>query len=121
MAVTALMLFGTSGLAISRMTCLMAGHTVVSIGATTDCCPEKEHAGTPTVAAECCVMDQAKADPMPFLSGNPVLLPLVAVVEAHPPLLTIDGLHRPADGASDRAPPLLLPADRLAMLSVLRV
>lgn len=122
MAVVGLMLFGTSGLALSRMTCLMAGHTVLALGAMEDCCPEKEHSEVPTVSAECCVMGLAKADPMPFLSGASVLLPMVvAVMDVHPPLIMVDALHRPGDGAADRAPPLLFPGDRQVLLSVFRV
>jgi hypothetical protein len=117
-----LMLFGTSGLALSRMTCLMAGHSVLRLGTMEDCCPTREVPDEPTVSPVCCVMGVAKADAAPFLSGASAGLPMVAaVVAVHPPLLTIDAVHRPVEGGTDRAPPLLLPADRLTMLSVLRV
>ncbi len=121
LVVVGLMLFSTSSLAISRMTCLMAGRTVYSLGSMGDHCPEKEHADGPSVAPVCCVTGSAMADPMPFLSGASVLLPLVAVVDLYPPLLVVDGLHRPVEGASDRAPPLLLYSDRQVVLSVFRV
>ncbi|MBK9176207.1 MAG: hypothetical protein IPM46_07700 [Flavobacteriales bacterium] len=49
-----LLLFGTSGVTLSRMTCLLGGHTVVGLGLLEDCCPEDEEHDAPVVKSLCC-------------------------------------------------------------------
>lgn len=119
--VAALTLFGTSGMGLSRMTCLLAGHTVLSLGTADDCCPEEAHGKEPSVKAECCVLGVAKPDAEPFMSAASVELPVLATLESRPPAIVAEVVHRAAAVSFGRAPPLLLPTERLALLSVFRV
>lgn len=41
--VACLLLFATSGLSLSRATCLMSGHSLLSAGLASDCCEDQEH------------------------------------------------------------------------------
>lgn len=115
-------LLATSGTALSRMTCLDGGHSVVSIGKATDCCPEEEaHGPTPEVKPACCelAMVQAERDnylPNPsydFTVADLVLEHFVIDISAPEPVASISWL-------GSRPPPLAAP-DRLTVLSVQRV
>ncbi len=70
LAVTVLLLFATSGMALSRMTCLMGGHTVWAFGMLDDCCPEAEATDGAAITAECCVYGQAGGNVLPFVPAQ---------------------------------------------------
>ncbi len=57
--VSGLLLFATSGMALTRMTCLISGHTVMSVGAVEDCCPDVPGDGRAGLRAECCALSEA--------------------------------------------------------------
>ena len=75
--VAGLVLFATSGTTLSRMTCLMGGHSVWSLGAAADCCPEGEAHEGASIKALCCELSQAKAGvsaALPSVHQDAVLL-----------------------------------------------
>lgn len=82
--VTCLLLFATSGFSLSRMTCLMDGHTVLSFGQAGDCCPEDEASDLPTVKADCCALTQAKLDRVSVITSSSL--------DLDPFFLTLDGV-----------------------------
>ena len=55
--VVALLLFATSGAMVTRMTCLIGGHTELTIGLAEECCPHQEHAGA-AIGPQCCDIGQ---------------------------------------------------------------
>ena len=55
--VVALLLFATSGTMVTRMTCLIGGHTELTIGLAEECCPHEEHAGA-VIGPQCCDIGQ---------------------------------------------------------------
>lgn len=68
--VACLLLFATSGFSLSRMTCLMGGHTVLSFGQADDCCPDSEGSDGPVLTADCCALTQAKLDGVSMITSN---------------------------------------------------
>ena len=115
-------MLATSGLALSRMTCLIAGHSIIGIGTLADCCPEEPSGDGPELQAICCAHAEAggvravtiapgalSLDPvLQLLDGAPSLL-VPAMVEVHGPF-EWDG----------RPPPPAVP-DRLALTGVYRL
>lgn len=116
-----LLLFATSGLMLSRMTCLMSGRSVLAFGMLEDCCPEQERPEGASLAPVCCVYAQAAADVEPFRGqeyDGSVQLPYVQSGS----LLSADLFVQQDISAaviSDRAPPLL--GQRLALLATFRI
>lgn len=115
-------LLATSGMALSRMTCLDGGHSVVSLGKATDCCPEEEaHGPSPEVKAACCelAMVQGERDNyLPnagydFTVSDLALERFVIEWSVPEPVFNVSWL-------GSRPPPLAVP-DRLAVISVQRV
>jgi len=79
LSVVVLLLFATSGMALSRMTCLMSGHSILALGMLEDRCPEPERSDGSTIAPVCCVFGQAALDLEPLMPGASLeLLPLYA-------------------------------------------
>lgn len=120
--VVGLFLLATSGTAISRMTCMDGGHSVVSLGTATDCCPEEEaHGPTPEVKPACCELALVQAERDNYLPNPTYDLTVDELVLEH---FVIDiSLPDPVAEISwlgSRPPPLSAP-DRLAVLSVQRV
>jgi len=113
--VACLLLFATSGFSLSRMTCMMGGHTVLSFGQADDCCPEDEGSDHPTLKADCCALTQAKLDRVSVITSNsldldPFFLALdeVAVHVAEAPTAVLPCWL-------DSRPPPMRTSDRLAV------
>jgi len=68
-----LLLLATSGLTVSRMSCLISGHSELSIGIVDDCCPEEDHEGT-SVEATCCDLEKAGAQRFDLLPSTELVL-----------------------------------------------
>ena len=119
--VVGIFLLATSGTAISRMTCLEGGHSVVSLGMATDCCPEAEHGDFPTVKATCCEFDLVKGDRSEYLP-NPDndLLPTAPILDHAMVSIALPAPVRVTSWLGSRPPPLSV-NDRLAAISVQRV
>ncbi len=120
-SVVLLLLFATSGMALSRMTCLMSGHSVVSFGILEDCCPEPEPSEGPAVAPVCCVFGQAALDVEPLLPGASLEMMPLHAGDVHVNGLRIvapQGL--PADRCFRRSQPLAA-TQRLALHSTFRI
>jgi hypothetical protein len=122
LGVVALLLFATSGLMLSRMTCLMSGRSVLAFGTLEDCCPDPEKPEGASIAPVCCVFGQAAADVEPFM-------PTEAMAQVAVPFAEV-GFVKPFELAlteevgtatlRDRAPPP--PATtRLALLATFRI
>lgn len=122
LGVVGLLLFATSGLMLSRMTCLMSGRSVVAFGSLEDCCPEPERSSEASIAPVCCVFGHAAADVEPFMPTEAmaqVAVPFAAVGFVKPfELALIEDVGAPS--LRDRAPPL--PATvRLALFATYRI
>ena len=117
MAVALLLLFATSGMALSRMTCLLGGHTVVSLGSAADCCPEDEANELPTVSGECCAMSLAQGTDDPYLGNDDAgFAPLLVVLDNAPIHLLYVAPDCIPEHRESRPPPMDAP-ERLAVLS----
>ncbi|WKZ65229.1 MAG: hypothetical protein QY325_10700 [Flavobacteriales bacterium] len=114
----ALLLLGTSGVALSRMTCLMGGHSVVSVGMADDCCPEQDGTGGMALSADCCAYTQAGGDrPDALQSQMPELALPVEVSDAVAVVPLPLTVNRPWKWLDSRPPPHDAPG-RLARLRV---
>ncbi len=119
--VVGLFLLATSGTAISRMTCLEGGHSVVSLGMATDCCPEPEHGDFPTVKATCCEFDLVKGDGSDYLPNTYIdLLPAALILDHAMVSIALSTPVRATTWLCSRPPPLSV-TDRLAVISVQRI
>ena len=49
-----LLVLATSGLMLSRMTCLMSGRSVVTVGPSMECCPAEPASNVPVIKGVCC-------------------------------------------------------------------
>lgn len=117
-SMAALLLLGTSGVALSRMTCLMGGHSVLSLGMADDCCPGQEGTGGMALKAHCCAYTQAGGDrPDALQSQMPVLALHGQVSEAVAASLLLLSDTRPWKWLDSRPPPHDAP-ERLARLRV---
>jgi hypothetical protein len=119
--VAVLLLFATSGMAITRMTCLVGGHSVVSLGTMADCCPEDEPSDVPTVKAECCALSSAKAMAGPFMGHDDGgMAPLFAVLR-NVPCETMVAVPMVLPRKPKSPAPPLRAQDRLSVLSIQRI
>lgn len=119
--VAVLLLFATSGMAITRMTCLLGGHSVVSLGALEDCCPADEGSDVPTVKAECCALSSAQTTGDPFVGhDDSSMAPLLAVLQ-NVPCETMAAVPMVLPKKPKSGPPPLRAQERLSVLSVQRI
>jgi hypothetical protein len=122
LGVVALLLFATSGLMLSRMTCLMSGRSVLAFGMLEDCCPDTEKPEGASIAPVCCVFGQAAADVDPFMPTEAmpqVAVPFTAVGFAKPfELLLTEDIGTTT--LRDRAPPPSA-TTRLALFATFRI
>lgn len=115
-------LLATSGTALSRMTCIDGGHSVVSLGKATGCCPEEAPHGTmPEVKAACCELALVQAESENYLPNVGFDLLVDEIDLGH---MVIDISLPETKGIitwlASRPPPLSTP-DRLTVISVQRV
>lgn len=115
--VCGLLLFATSGVALSRMTCLLSGRTVMIVGMLEDCCPDVPRNEGAVVTPVCCDLSAAEGANVIGLRTVPVELdgsvadlfwsirPLVVLSEGHSWQLRVEN-----------RPPPLHTAERLAVL-----
>lgn len=111
-----LFLAGTAVPAVSRMDCLMSGHSTVSVGFADDCCPGEGEEQGATVKAVCCEITTAEPGKQPFANQQHVLVPdqpaMAPVLGVQMPAVV---LHRAGVHLSRRPPPPAL-AERLAVV-----
>ncbi|MBK8228797.1 MAG: hypothetical protein IPK70_16670 [Flavobacteriales bacterium] len=112
-----LLLLATSGLTVSRMSCLISGHSVLSLGLADDCCPEEEHGGGSVIGATCCELVQASADRVELLPSATFDLVALPVTVAAPTWDAIALERRTLRWLDSRPPPLMGP-ERLALISM---
>lgn len=117
----ALLLFATSGLSLSRMTCLMGGHSVLSIGQGDDCCPAEENGTGATVEATCCAFTEAALHEVQLLPtlANGIDLLLMAL-DAAPMVQAGPVPAVPVRWLESRPPPIAV-MERLRTLRILLV
>lgn len=107
-----LLLLATSGITVSRMSCLISGHSELSLGIADDCCEEEEHAGA-TIEATCCDLDQAgtdRVDVLPASQTELLALPCTEFVS----VLSACGSERVILHWLDSRPPPMRGVERLA-------
>ncbi|MFZ1691830.1 MAG: hypothetical protein WAT74_01425 [Flavobacteriales bacterium] len=110
-----LLLLATSGLTVSRMSCLISGHSVLSLGLAEDCCPEEEHGDGATITATCCELLQAGAERLELLPSTTFDLIALPVTDAAPTLAAVALERHPLRWLDSRPPPLI-GKDRLAQM-----
>ena len=117
--VTALLLALVGAPVLSRMDCLMSGHSTFAIGNMEDCCPHDGDADEPTLRAVCCELAQTAPEKADYLRHSIATIDL-QVVAADAPLLTLTPeSSAPARHAlASRPPPLSAPL-RLSRLGLL--
>ncbi len=82
--VIGLLMFASSGMMLSRMTCLIAGHSIYSIGLIEGCCPEDDHEMA-TIEAVCCEIGQVARNTGAFVGhAGPDLVVLLLCLDAAP-------------------------------------
>lgn len=119
--VTALLLLATSGLSLSRMTCLKGGFSVYTLGATFAECGAEEVPSEPTVRAECCTFGQVVLD-QPDLHHDRQLVVDVPVVHAQLPGSLVMPLTAPgAPKVMASRPPSRPTDERRSLLRVYRI
>lgn len=119
--VVGLFLLASSGTALSRMTCLEGGHSTLSLGMATSCCPAEEQTALPTYTPYCCVLETVQGTRDNYLPHEVLQLAVADVVMLHvvPQVFTYRTPPQ-FNWLASRPPPLSAP-DRLAVLSVQRV
>lgn len=121
MLVAGFFVLATSGLALSRMTCLMGGPSVLSIGAMDDCCPEHGSDEGASFTADCCDLATVQSGAQNYLPHEDLDFgPALLALNAAPRLLLSMGTSL-CTTASDSRPPPLLGTERLVFFSVQRV
>jgi hypothetical protein len=120
LSVVALLMFATSGMMLSRMTCLMGGHSVWALGLIEDCCPEEEH-DMATISAVCCEFGQTSAFKEAFVGHAGIdLVGLLLCLDAAP--FSVLTLPEPAPLAwLESRPPPAFAGERLATLGSLLI
>ena len=114
----ALLLVATSVSGMSRMTCLEAGHSVLSFGKGEDCCPpvENDHE-LPTVSPNCCAFSEVMSDGADQRVERPLALDVALVALDNALLLQVTLPLLVVRCAQDTRPP---PDDAVARLALLR-
>jgi len=116
LVVVGLMLFATSGATLSRMTCLMDGHSVLSFGFADDCCPEPEAGSNAVLKATCCEFSEATVGAVTFVAHNTLALtPVLMVLDAVPVTVMVERTFELCRWLDVRPPPLR-GGERLAIL-----
>ncbi len=119
--VTALLLLATSGLSVSRMTCLKGGFSVYTLGATFAECGAEEVPSEPAVRAECCTFGQVVLD-QPDLHHDRQVVVDVPVAYAQLPGALVVPLSAPGTPKVMACGPPPRPTDeRRSLLRVYRI
>lgn len=119
--VIGLFVLATSGTALSRMTCLEGGHTVLSLGLAVDCCPEDAPVDHPTYKASCCELafvQGDRADYLPNTNADALVSGLMLAVL--PTVIAVPEPVRRLSWLGSRPPPIDT-RDRLSVIGVQRV
>lgn len=115
------LLLGTAAPALARMTCVMDGHTVMSVGQPEDCCPD-EQPDQAALKATCCEVLQAQPLRSAFI---PVVSAMVPVPVAILPRVTVCLPQLIAsitpEEIDSSAPPPLERSQRMAATGVFRI
>ncbi|MBL0127125.1 MAG: hypothetical protein IPP83_06625 [Flavobacteriales bacterium] len=116
-----LLLFATSSMTLSRMTCLMGGHSVLSFGPADDCCPDAEKPEGTAVKAICCAFTEARLDRTSVIPVAGLDLGvLLAELDGAPTMIIALPVMEPVRWWDGKPPPRSLP-DRLAELQVMLI
>jgi hypothetical protein len=114
--VAMLLVVATSGMTLSRMTCLIGGHSIWSIGLMEECCPHPEEQDLATISSHCCDVGQASGTGDPLLGHSGPDMEVLLVIAGATPFSTIVlPAQRPLNWLLSRPPPCD-PGDRLVDL-----
>ncbi len=117
-----LLLLGTAAPALARMTCVMGGPSILSLGQAKECTPvDHEHPET-TVSATCCEVLQTQPQRTDFVPAASVLMPVLGAVVMPAVVVPsqIRGPEVPRERLLSRPPPLACER-RLANLGHFRI
>lgn len=116
-----LLLWGTSGLSFSRMTCVLSGHASYSLGMMDDCCPE-DRSEAPVIKATCCDFGSVVNEVDDVMPGHQLALSAPhAPAEAAWPIVACHSEGSLVEGWLATRPPPLLTQERLSNLRRLRI
>jgi hypothetical protein len=102
----ALLLLATSVTGISRMTCLEAGHSVLSLGKAVDCCPEEDASAAASVRSACCAFSEVLSEGAEQRVERELVLDVALVaLDAAPLLQVVLPAHRTTAPLDFRPPP----------------
>jgi hypothetical protein len=119
--VMALLLLVTSGLSLSRMTCLKGGFSVYTLGASFPECGAEEVPSGPALRAECCTFGQVVLD-QPDLHHDRQVVVDVPVADAQlPGVLSMPMYARGTSKVMASRPPPRPTDERRSLLRVYRI
>jgi hypothetical protein len=110
-----LLILGTAAPALARMTCVMGGPSILSLGQAEDCAPvDHEHPVT-TVSATCCEVLQTQPQRTAFMQGTGAFVPVLFGAALPPvPPLALTATPFVWRDAQTFGPPPLMQSRRLA-------
>ena len=120
-ALAVLLILAAAAPALSRMTCLEAGHSQLVLGDLSDCCPEPEAASGATVKGQCCIATTAHSAQDAFVRAEPSTLVALNAPALPAPVLVLELAQRTLVQSPGSGPPPLNAQQRLAALQVLRI
>lgn len=112
-AMAMLLLLATSGISVSRMTCVMSGRSTVSLGQAKDCSPGNE-AKSKAFEATCCDFGQAGGDRINLVQAAPLASLALPVADAAPVAPPQPSAGHAVVRWPDSRPPPLQVLERLA-------
>jgi len=102
------LLLGTAAPALARMTCVMGGPSVMTIGLATDCAPVDHHHPVTTVKATCCEVLQAQPQRTDFVPAANHMVPTLFAMAMPASVCRVDVIAPVvrSDAWFSRPPPL---------------
>lgn len=116
-----LFLFASSGMTVSRMTCLLGGHSELSMGMAADCNTDSDVSDGPTITATCCAFSIARADLHDFLVHPPTVLPPAEWLTEQVFIVSVPARIGAISSWLDTRPPPISGPERLVAFSIQRV
>lgn len=117
----AMVVFMACAPALSRMTCLMSGRSVVTVGPAMDCCPAEPASDVPVIKGVCCAFSAIEPMDTDYVPATALTVSIPATAGLLVGTSTMQQVPvRSARSYPCRPPPGSL-AERLACLQVYRI